>query len=61
MHGFKKISDFFVDQKLSIPEKEQTWILYSGDKVAWIIGHRIDNRFRITGETSEILVVRLHL
>lgn len=61
MQGFKKISDFFVDQKLSIPEKEQTWILYSGDKVAWIIGQRIDNRFRITGETTEVMVLRLHL
>ena len=61
MQGFKKISDFFIDQKLSIPEKEQAWILYSGDKVAWIIGQRIDNRFRLTNETREVLVIRLHL
>jgi tRNA(Ile)-lysidine synthase len=61
MQGFKKLSDFFVDQKFSIPEKEQTWIVYSGDKVVWIVGHRIDNRFRITRETSKVLMLRLHL
>ncbi len=59
MKGFKKISDFFVDEKLSLPEKEQTWILYSGNKVVWIIGYRIDHRFRITAETSEVLVIRI--
>ncbi len=59
MSGFKKISDFFVDEKLSLPEKEETWILYSGDKVVWIIGRRIDNRFRITPETKEILMIRM--
>lgn len=55
MKGFKKLSDFFIDQKLSIPEKESAWILYSGNKVVWIIGQRIDNRFKITGETQTVL------
>ena len=59
MKGFKKISDFFVDQKFSIPEKEDTWIIYSADKVVWITGHRIDNRFRITGQTRSILRITL--
>ncbi len=59
MSGFKKISDFFVDEKLSIPEKEAAWILYSGSEVVWIIGRRIDNRFRITPETREVLVISI--
>jgi tRNA(Ile)-lysidine synthase len=59
MSGFKKISDFYIDEKFSLPEKEETWILYSDNKVVWIIGHRIDNRFRITPETKEIIVFRL--
>jgi tRNA(Ile)-lysidine synthase len=59
LSGFKKISDFFTDEKLSLPEKEDTWILYSENKVVWIIGYRIDNRFKVTNETKEILVLEM--
>jgi tRNA(Ile)-lysidine synthase len=61
MKGFKKISDFFIDQKLSIPEKEETWIIYSGNKVVWIAGYRIDNRFRISSETTNAICIQLHI
>jgi tRNA(Ile)-lysidine synthase len=59
MQGFKKLSDFFVDEKFSLPEKEGVWVLYSENKVVWIIGHRIDHRFRITSETGEVMIFRL--
>ena len=55
----KKLSDFFTDIKLSRPEKERTWILLSGDKVVWIVGHRLDNRFKIIKETREVVELRL--
>lgn len=60
MSGMKKVSDFFTDIKLSIPDKENIWLLFSanGDLV-WVMGHRIDHRYRITGETSEILKIEL--
>lgn len=53
----KKLSDFFIDQKFTLKEKEQTWLLCSGDNIAWIISHRIDHRFRVTTSTREILRV----
>jgi len=59
MSGMKKISDFFIDEKLSIPEKESAWILYSGKKVVWIVGRRIDDRFKITPNTRTVLRIRL--
>ncbi len=59
MTGFKKISDFFIDEKMSIPEKDSTWILYSGTKVVWIVSKRIDNRFKITKDTRTIFRVRI--
>ena len=57
MKDTKKVSDFFIDKKLSIIEKEKTWILASGDKIVWIIGKRIDNRFKITSDTKKILEI----
>ncbi len=54
MNGFKKLSDFFIDEKLSIPEKESTWILVSGDKVCWVVGRRIDDRFKIGPATKKV-------
>jgi tRNA(Ile)-lysidine synthase len=55
----KKLSDFFVDQKVPVPEKERIWIMASGKKIVWIMGHRIDNRFRIKPGTSRVLMLRL--
>jgi tRNA(Ile)-lysidine synthase len=57
MRQRKKLSDFFTDQKFTSKEKEETWLLCSGNAIVWIVGHRIDNRFRITSETREILYV----
>ncbi len=51
----KKLSDFFIDQKFPMEEKEQTWLLCSGRDIVWIVGHRIDHRYRVTGSTVEIL------
>jgi tRNA(Ile)-lysidine synthase len=55
MNQIKKLSDFFVDNKIAVPEKAQTWIMASGKKIVWIMGHRIDHRFRITETTTRIL------
>lgn len=55
MYGFKKLSDYFIDQKLSIPEKEAMWILYSENKVVWIMGQRLDDRYKITPATKLVL------
>lgn len=54
MNQLKKVSDFFIDQKLSISDKENTWILESNNKIVWILGYRIDERFKITKQTSRV-------
>ena len=59
MTGFKKVSDFLIDEKIPVHEKENTWLLFSGNKIVWIIGHRIDNRFKIRPETKNIFKIEI--
>lgn len=60
MNGLKKLSDYFIDNKISIIEKEKIWILLSDNKIVWIIGNRIDNRFKISSKTQQILRIKLN-
>jgi len=53
----KKLSDYFIDNKFPLPEKDKALILESGGNIVWIIGERIDDRFKITPVTT--LVLRL--
>ena len=60
MKNLKKISDFFIDNKLSLIDKENTWLLESNNKVIWIIGYRIDERFKIIEQTKNILKINCY-
>ncbi|WP_303917779.1 tRNA lysidine(34) synthetase TilS [Draconibacterium sediminis] len=57
MTGFKKVSDFFIDRKMPLHEKENTWLLCSGKKIVWIMGQRLDNRFKVTPSTKHVLKI----
>lgn len=57
MKGFKKLSDYFIDEKFSQDQKEECWLLLSGDDIIWVVGHRIDDRFKITPKTTQVLIV----
>ncbi len=59
MENFKKISDFFIDSKLSLIEKDNTWLLTNGNDIIWVIGRRIDNRFKIRTRTKKVLEIML--
>ncbi len=59
MENMMKVSDFFINSHMSIPEKENAWLLVSEGKIAWIIGRRIDNGFKVTEATQNMLCIRL--
>ncbi|MBS4035085.1 MAG: tRNA lysidine(34) synthetase TilS [Ignavibacterium sp.] len=55
MKGEKKISDFLIDIKMNTLDKQNQFILANGTKIIWLIGKRIDNRYRITNKTRKVL------
>ena len=59
MKGKKLLSKFFRDEKYSILEKEEQWLLCSQDKIVWIIGKRCDRRFIAGPKTKNILLISL--
>ena len=60
MKGDKKLSDFLIDNKINNIEKSRIKLLCSKDKIIWVIGHRIDNRYRITKDTKNILKIEYY-
>ncbi len=59
MQGKKKLSKFFKDEKMSILQKEKIWLLCSDNQIIWIIGKRLDDRYKIKNTTTNILKIEI--
>ena len=59
MRNFKKVSDFFIDEKYSILAKQKQWLLCSEDDIVWIVGNRIDDRYKIETHTKKVYIAEL--
>jgi tRNA(Ile)-lysidine synthase len=59
MNGKKKLSKYFKDEKYSLLDKENQWLLCSEDQIIWVIGKRADQRFIATERTQQIIKIEL--
>lgn len=55
----KKISDFMIDEKIPLNLKERVFVLTSDNKIVWVVGYRIDDRFKITENTKTVYKVQI--
>jgi tRNA(Ile)-lysidine synthase len=58
MKGKKKVSDFLVDEKIPVVEKQSIHVVVTGDDVVWIVGKRIDDRYKVTPSTKRVLIIK---
>jgi tRNA(Ile)-lysidine synthase len=54
----KKLHDFFIDEKVPVYRRLSIPLLYSGDDLVWILGFRIDERFKVRNQTKQVLRVK---
>lgn len=59
MKGKKKLSKYFKDEKLSLLDKENIWLLCSDNDIVWVLNHRADSRFEVTDKTKSILKIEI--
>lgn len=53
----KKLSDYFIDEKLTLADKEQATVIESRGEIVWVVGQRIDDRYKITDETTNSFIL----
>lgn len=55
LNDHQKFSDFFIDHKIPLIDRQKTLVLTNNDKAIWLVGYRLDNRFRITNKTKKMV------
>ncbi|AKP51741.1 tRNA lysidine(34) synthetase TilS [Cyclobacterium amurskyense] len=61
MHNFKKISDYLIDNKVPLIKKNKVKVLCSKEKIVWLLGFRIDERFKISPSTRKVFYINKHI
>ncbi len=62
MEGRKLLSKFLAEQRVPRSEKHRTLVVTDAeDNIMWVVGHRADNRFRITESTTHAMIISINL
>jgi tRNA(Ile)-lysidine synthase len=59
MKGSKKVSDLLIDNKVSLVNKTKVTVITSDEEIIWVVGHRLDERFKLSESTKETLILTL--
>jgi tRNA(Ile)-lysidine synthase len=61
MRGWKKVSDFLIDEKVNLHKKNQQMVLTAGENIVWVCGHRISDWVKVTPNTTKYAKISLKL
>jgi tRNA(Ile)-lysidine synthase len=59
--GESKLKSFLIDHKVPRPVRDRIPLVVAGDKIAWVVGYQIDDRFKVTSRTQRVLVLSKEL
>ena len=57
MKGKKKVSDFLIDSKVSVVDKQSVQVLLQEREIVWLVGHRVSDNYCISGSTKKVLII----
>jgi tRNA(Ile)-lysidine synthase len=61
MQGSKKVSDFFINQKIPVFTKNKIPLLVNGDgDIIWVCGYRLDERYKVNENTKKVIIFELY-
>ena len=55
----KKLSDYFIDNKISITERDKSYVVISKNEIIWVVGFRISDDFKLTSDTKKIYQIMI--
>ena len=50
-------SNYLIDHKVAVPEKKRQFVMTSGENIVWLVGRRVDDRYKITPHTENVLKI----
>lgn len=59
MAGQKKVSDFLIDAKVPVPDKARQGVLVTGETIVWLVGRRIDDRYKVRQDARRIIRITM--